>query len=66
MQYQVTFVDHGGRVFSTSQLEAPTRDEAVSLARRIYSRGLGAAFHIWDGQSLVHTEWFGPHTACAS
>lgn len=66
MLYRVTFVDHGGRAFSTSQLEAQTNDEAVSLARRIYSRGLGAAFQIWNGQSLIHTEWFGSQVAYAS
>ena len=57
MQFQVSFVDHCGRVFSKSALEAKSERDAISVAKRIYKSGIGAGYLIWREDALVHSEW---------
>ncbi len=60
MQFQVSFVDHGGRVYSNSALEAASEDDAVDVARRKFQSGIGAGYLIWKEDALVHSEWLSP------
>lgn len=60
MEFQVSFVDHGGRVYSNSALEAATEGDAVDVARRKYQSGIGAGYLIWKDDALVHSEWLSP------
>lgn len=54
--YQVHFVDHGGRVFGSEELQSAHDGEAIERARRIHRHAIGKGYEIWEGDRHVHTE----------
>ena len=56
MRYRVDFIDHGGRVYSSEVLDAPSDVEAIRTARRIFANGIGNGFEIRRDAALVHRE----------
>lgn len=58
-RYEIVFMDHGGTVYSRSELEAPDDTSAIAMARRIHKSGVGSGYSILNNGQLVHTEKFG-------
>jgi len=56
MTYTLLFQDFIGRIYSSAQLEAQSDGEAIALARRIYSSGIGRCYEIICGDRHVHVE----------
>lgn len=56
MRYQISFVDHGGRVFSNTDLDANDDDEVIARSRRILMTGIGAFFQIYKRGRLIYTQ----------
>jgi hypothetical protein len=52
--YRVHFVDHGGNVHSTYEVEHEADEEAIATARRMDVPFIGAGFDLWEGERLVH------------
>jgi hypothetical protein len=51
--YRVHFVDHGGNVFHTRELEHDDDETAVEQASRLHVPGIGAGFGVWEGDRLA-------------
>lgn len=54
--YRIRFVDHGGRVFGTEEMECGGDAQAILKAREIHTHGIGNGYEIWQDGRLVHTE----------
>ena len=58
LRYEFRFIDHSGRVFSRSELDAESDEEAISRGRTLYRIGIGYGFQILRESQLVHVEKF--------
>jgi hypothetical protein len=52
--YHVHFLDDGGDVFLTRELEHEDDETVVERARWLYVPRIGAVFDVWEGDRLVH------------
>jgi len=52
--YRVHFVDHGENVYATHYVDHDKDEDAIEAAHRIYVRGIGAGFDVWEDERLVH------------
>lgn len=55
-EYTILFQDFSGRVFSMASLEAPNDKQAISIARRVHSSGIGQGYEIRCEGHHVHSE----------
>lgn len=62
MRYEIIFVDHGGRAFSTTSMEADSDEEAIARANRTFRGGVGAYYEIRKDGTLIHTQTIGRHS----
>jgi hypothetical protein len=60
MKYDIEFLDHGGKVFSSAQLEAVDDSDAIDQADRVHRNGIGSGYKILRGGVVVHFEEYGP------
>lgn len=56
LQYRIRFVDHGGHLFGTEEMECAGDAQAVAKAREIHTHGIGNGYEIWQDGRLVHIE----------
>jgi len=52
--YRVHFVDHGGNVYSTHEIEHDADEDAIEAAHGMDVRFIGAGFDLREGERLVH------------
>lgn len=62
MRYEIIFVDHGGRAFSTTSMEADSDEDAIARAHRTFTGGVGAFYEIRRNGILIHTQAIGRHS----
>ena len=55
-EYRVHFVNHGGHIYAAHSLGCDRVEEAISKARLMNARSIGAGFEIWLDDQLVHVE----------
>ena len=51
--YRVHFVDHGGNVYSTHEIEHNADEDAIEVAHGMDVPFIGAGFDLWEGERLV-------------
>lgn len=57
--YEARFITHGGRVFGTERFEAPSDEDAIAHAARVFvASAIGKGYQIWNKDRLIHTVLF--------
>lgn len=52
--YRVHFVDHGGNIYGTQDLEHDEDEDAIEEAHRRNVPSIGGGFEVWQDDRLIH------------
>ncbi|MGA8757223.1 MAG: hypothetical protein WB611_13020 [Stellaceae bacterium] len=52
--YHVHFVDHGGNVYATKQVDRDSDNDAIRAAHALDIPSIGAGFDLWEDERLVY------------
>lgn len=54
MAYRIQYLDHGGNIYATEQVEHDDEQAMIRELRQRQEHRIGAGFDVWDGDRLVY------------